>query len=220
MNILLFATVDLVAITVLTTLLYLPRHRRRDLVVSYFGINIGVFAVAAALSGSAVGIGMGMGLFGVLSIIRLRSTELEQHEIAYYFSALAIGLIAGMAPNPLWLPISLISLILLVMLVADNSRVLSRYRHQEVILDRALRTDGELDAYLAEVLGGAKIHQRTVQQLDLVNDKTVVKVRFSASEGLPEPGPRPVMQEPLRSQFPPNGALTEENREVIAQESR
>lgn len=220
MNILLFAAVDLAAITVLTACLYLPRHRRRDLVVSYFGINIGVFAVAAALSGSTVGIGMGLGLFGVLSIIRLRSTELEQHEIAYYFSALAIGLIAGMAPSPFWLPIALIALILLVMLVADNSRVLPRYRHQEVVLDRALSTDEELDAYLSEVLGGAKIHQCTVQQLDLVNDKTIVKVRFSAGERCPKSGLRPAPQESLRSPVPKDGILTKENHEVIPQESR
>lgn len=220
MNILLFAAVDLAAITVLTACLYLPRHRRRDLVVSYFGINIGVFAVAAALSGSTVGIGMGLGLFGVLSIIRLRSTELEQHEIAYYFSALAIGLIAGMAPSPFWLPIALIALILLVMLVADNSRVLRRYRHQGVVLDRALSTDEELDVYLSEVLGGAKIHQCTVQQLDLVNDKTIVKVRFSAGERCPESGPRPAPQESLRSPVPKDGILTKENHEVIPQESR
>lgn len=220
MNILLFAAVDLAAITVLTACLYLPRHRRRDLVVSYFGINIGVFAVAAALSGSTVGIGMGLGLFGVLSIIRLRSTELEQHEIAYYFSALAIGLIAGMAPSPFWLPIALIALILLVMLVADNSRVLPRYRHQEVVLDRALSTDEELDAYLSEVLAGAKIHQCTVQQLDLVNDKTIVKVRFSAGERCRESGPRPAPQESLRSPVPKDGILTKENHEVIPQEAR
>ncbi|GAA1410301.1 DUF4956 domain-containing protein [Glutamicibacter uratoxydans] len=181
MNILLFAVVDLVAISILTACLYLPRHRRRDLFVSYFGINIGVFAVAAALSSSTVGIGLGMGLFGVLSIIRLRSNELEQHEIAYYFSALAIGLISGMTPSPLWVAMALIALILVVMLVVDNSKVLRRYRHQEVVLDRTFATEEQLESYLSQVLGGARIHQYTVQLLDLVNDKTVLRVRFSAA---------------------------------------
>ena len=45
---------------------------------------------------SAATVGLGLGLFGVLSIIRLRSDELGQHEIAYYFAALAIGLIGGL----------------------------------------------------------------------------------------------------------------------------
>ena len=91
---------DLAAISILTFALYLRRHRRRDLVVSYLGMNVGVMAVAAALSGSAAGVGLGLGLFGVLSIIRLRSTELAQHEVAYYFSALALGLIAGLGIDP------------------------------------------------------------------------------------------------------------------------
>lgn len=42
---------------------------------------------------SSVNARLGLGLFGVLSIIRLRSEELAQHEIAYYFAALALGLI-------------------------------------------------------------------------------------------------------------------------------
>ena len=112
MNLLILIAADLAAISLLTFGLYLRRHRRRDLVVSYVGMNVGVLAVAAMLSGSAAGAGLGLGLFGVLSIIRLRSTELAQHEVAYYFSALAIGLIAGMGSDPLWLPLGLIALIL------------------------------------------------------------------------------------------------------------
>ncbi|RZU63512.1 DUF4956 domain-containing protein [Zhihengliuella halotolerans] len=184
MNLLIMGAVDLAAIVFLTFGLYLRRHRRRDLAVSYLGINIGVFGVAATLSGSSIGIGVGMGLFGVLSIIRLRSNELEQHEIAYYFSALAVGLIAGLVPTPLWLGITLIALILTVIAVADHSRILPRYRHQEVVLDRAIADEAELTRSLEAVLGG-RVHSAIVQQLDLVNDKTLVKVRFSAGGDAP-----------------------------------
>jgi len=41
---------DLVAITILTLGLYFPRHRRKDMLVAYIGVNIGVLAVAVALS--------------------------------------------------------------------------------------------------------------------------------------------------------------------------
>ena len=178
MNQLLFITADLAAISILTFALYLRRHRRRDLVVSYLGMNVGVLAVATALSGSAAGLGLGLGLFGVLSIIRLRSTELAQHEVAYYFSALALGLIAGLGIEPLWLTGSLMGLILLVMFIGDHQRVLPAYRHQTVILDRAISEDGELRARLEEVLHG-KVHSATISELDLVNDKTIVDVRFA-----------------------------------------
>ncbi|MHA7217772.1 DUF4956 domain-containing protein [Arthrobacter sp. MDT1-48-3] len=180
MNILILIAADLLAITLLTVGLYLRRHRRRDLVVSYLGMNVGVLAVATALSGSAAGVGLGLGLFGVLSIIRLRSTELAQHEVAYYFSALALGLIAGLGAEPLWLPLALMGLILAVMVIGDHARVLPAYRHQVVVLDQAISDETMLRVRLAEVLN-ARIHSATVSELDLVNDRTTVEVRYEAS---------------------------------------
>src|SRR5699024_4106409 len=92
-EVLILIVADLVAAIILTFGLYWRRHYRRDLVVAFFGINVGVLAVSAALADSQVGAGVGLGLFGVLSIIRLRSDELAQHEIAYYFAMLALGLL-------------------------------------------------------------------------------------------------------------------------------
>lgn len=178
MNHFILMAADVAAICLLTFALYVRRHRRRDLAVSYLGMNIGVLAVATALSGSTAGVGLGLGLFGVLSIIRLRSTELAQHEVAYYFSALALGLIAGIGVEPMWLTLSLMGLVLGVMYLGDHKRVLPSYRHQTVVLDRAIACEDELAARLEEVLG-AKVHTVTVQELDLVNDKTIVNVRYA-----------------------------------------
>src|SRR6185436_14102711 len=107
--------IDLVAVCVLVFGLYFPRHRRRDLVVAYLGVNVGVLAVAGSLSGGTVGAGLGLGLFGVLSIIRLRSTELDQPA-----------------------------------LIAQLERIL-----------------------------GARVHSAAVERVDLVNETTVVDVRYS-----------------------------------------
>lgn len=199
MNILILIAADLLAITLLTVGLYLRRHRRRDLVVSYLGMNVGVLAVATALSGSAAGVGLGLGLFGVLSIIRLRSTELAQHEVAYYFSALALGLIAGLGAEPLWLPLALMGLILVVMFIGDHSGVLPAYRHQIVVLDQAISDETTLHARLADVLG-ARIHSATVSELDLVNDKTIVEVRYEAAAAGPRAVPAPAA--PLTATLP------------------
>ena len=73
---------DLAALALFVGALYLPRHGRRDLTAAYIGVNIGVLAVTLLLSTASVGAGLGLGLFGVLSIIRLRSTEISQGEIA------------------------------------------------------------------------------------------------------------------------------------------
>ncbi|MFD6090550.1 DUF4956 domain-containing protein [Oerskovia sp. NPDC060338] len=174
--------VDLVAVLVLTFGLYFPRHRRRDLVVAYLGVNVGVLAVAATLARSTVGAGLGLGLFGVLSIIRLRSTELSQHEVAYYFAALALGLLGGLGASAGWLGVAGSALILVVMAAADHPRLLRRHRSQVIMLDRAFPDEAGLVAYLEQLLG-AHVHSASVQRLDLVNDTTLVDVRYEVAPG-------------------------------------
>ena len=61
------------------------------MIVAYLAINSGVLAIAAVLSSVDASVGLGVGLFGVLSIIRLRSDELTQREVSYYFASLALG---------------------------------------------------------------------------------------------------------------------------------
>jgi hypothetical protein len=171
---------EVVAVTVLVLGLYFPRHRRRDLMVAYFAVNIGVLAVADALraSSTATGLGLGFALFGVLSIIRLRSTELDQHEVAYFFSALALGLLGALDTTSIWRNIALMGLILVVMAIVDNRRVLGRYQQQIVVLDAAVTDQDELVGRLEELLG-ARVHSARPVRTDLINDSTVVDVRYA-----------------------------------------
>ncbi|WP_029251837.1 DUF4956 domain-containing protein [Paraoerskovia marina] len=177
-------TADIVAIAILTFGLYFPRHRRRDLVTAYVGLNVGVLAVAGALASSTVGAGLGLGLFGVLSIIRLRSSEIAQHEVAYYFAALALGLLGGLGASGtgLVLSVSLMALIVVAMAFADSPALLGRYRNEYVVIDRAIPDETGQTAYLENLLGG-RVRSITVQRLDLVNDTTTVNVRYEVGAG-------------------------------------
>lgn len=151
-NLILIA-IDLVAALTLSFGIYYPRHRRRDLAVAFVGVNVGVLAVTSVLASAEIAAGLGLGLFGVLSIIRLRSSEISQREVAYYFSALAMGLIGGLATTSLLLPTLLLALILVVMWFVDHPALLPRSRHQVVRLDRALSDEIELRAELSRRLG-------------------------------------------------------------------
>ncbi|MFS0733555.1 DUF4956 domain-containing protein [Microbacterium sp. 1P10UB] len=174
---LLLITADFVAAGILSFALYYRRHRRRDLVVAFLGVNIGVLAVTTVLGSSEVAVGLGLGLFGVLSIIRLRSSEVSQREVAYYFSALALGLVSGLPTAQPWIPLSLMALVLAVMWAADHPALLSRSRHQSVHVDRAIADEDDLRAELERRLG-ATVTSLTVQHLDLVDDTTLVDVRY------------------------------------------
>ena len=168
---------DLVAIAIMVFGLYFPRHRRKDMVVAYLGVNIGVLAVADALSSTGAGAGLGLGLFGVLSIIRLRSSELDQPEIAYYFVALALGLLGGLAVSPDWLTPALMAALLVGLYLGDHPRLFAGYRTQTMNLDTAFTDEAHLVSYLEGLLG-AHVHRVKVRKVDLINASTLVEVRY------------------------------------------
>lgn len=182
---------DLVGITVLVFGLFLPRHRRPELVVAFLTTNVGVLAVSAALANSAIGAGLGLGLFGILSIIRLRSEELAQHEVAYYFAALALGLLGGLDTGASAIDLALMAAVLAAVAIGDHPRVSPRTRSQQLLLDRAHTDEAALRHHLETLLGGSVLSVEVVRT-DLVNDTTLVDVRHR-----PAAGATPATAEPL-----------------------
>jgi Domain of unknown function (DUF4956) len=172
--------IDLVAIATVSYGVYFRRYYRRDLLLAYLALNVGIFAVTALLVDSTAGAGLGLGLFGILSIIRLRSDSITQEEIAYYFVALALGLIAGLSPSPQWLVPALSGTLVIVMYVADHPRLTERSQRQTILLDRAYADRNQLKAALERLLGG-EVKHLVVLQLDFVADTTMVDVRFKAA---------------------------------------
>lgn len=171
---------DIAAIALLSLGIYYSRHRRRDLVVAFFAVNIGVLAVTVVLATATVAVGLGLGLFGVLSIIRLRSSEISQREVSYYFASLALGLISGLTSEITPLPILLMALIIATMFVVDHPQLMSRSRNLTLRVDRAIADETALRTNLESLLGGT-VKQFTVQELDIVNDTTLVDVRYQVT---------------------------------------
>jgi len=189
MNPLAVIAIDLLAIAVLAFGVYYPRHRRRDLAVAFVGVNVGVLAVSMVLADTTVGAGLGLGLFGVLSIIRLRSREIEQSEMAYYLAALALGLIAGLSTAVTWLTAGLMLLVVGVLAIVDSPAVLRRSREQTLVLDRAY-ADEDAARRAVETILDAPVHRLTVRNLDLVSDTTTVDVRYTARRSGSAPAAR------------------------------
>lgn len=171
MNLPLYA-IDLAALLILTCGLYMPRHGRKQLAVALIAVNVGVLAVSAILAEANLGAGLGLGLFGVLSIIRLRSTEISHVDIAYYFSSLALGLIAGLAQT-VEVAAVLVVLILAALALADSPLFFSHWHTLPLVLDRAFSDEASARAYCAEKLGLA-VANLEITRVDLVQDLTWV----------------------------------------------
>lgn len=168
-----------VAIGTLVFGLYFRRHHRRDLALSYLALNFGVLAVTALLAHSEAGLGLGLGLFGILSIIRLRSDAITQAEIAYYFVALALGLVNGLHPGAVWIAPAASAVLVAVMWAGDSSLFARTTKRTTITLDRAYPREADLHAALAHLLN-AQILQTVVERIDTVRDTTIVDVRYRA----------------------------------------
>ncbi|WP_082092377.1 DUF4956 domain-containing protein [Demequina pelophila] len=178
MSIAAFIAADLIAIATLVFLLYYPRHRRRDMIVAFLSINVGVMGVTYAMTNADISLGFGLGIFAVLSIIRLRSTEMDHAEIAYYFTAIALGLLGGFPAITPIISFTLMAVLLGVIAVGDHPRLFNRTRHQQIVLEHAYTDEDQMRAELAAILH-ARIDRVNVRKTDLVNDSTVVDVRYT-----------------------------------------
>jgi hypothetical protein len=177
--------VDVTAIALLVGAVYDRRHHRRDLAVAYVGLNLAlllVITVLFSLPSTDVGIGVGLGLFAVLSIIRLRSEETTYVEVAYFFSALALAVINGVAGVPLGFAIMLSAILVVGMAVIDSPLLAGRVQRQTVLLDGVFVAGDGLRAHLEERLG-AQVLAVAVSETDCLRETTRVTVRY-----VPRPG--------------------------------
>lgn len=167
---------DLATISVLALALFQRRHSRHDLLAVFVSFNVGLFAVLTFLSSSQISAGVGFGVFGVLSIIRLRSETYANVEIAYFFMSLATALVNALPGRPLALSVGLDVAILLTLYFVDSPSVREATVTSLVVLDRVHVGDEplhrDLSARLATEVLGTK-----VIEVDYVRETMRVEVQ-------------------------------------------
>ncbi len=168
--------VDVVAMGVLTLALFLPRHRRRDLVTVFWLFNVALFAVLLVIGGGGVSVGAGLGLFGVLSIVRLRSEQYRNVEIGYFFVALALALVTGLASG-VARPVLIVVLVLVVTAVVDWPRLFAGSTSVAVLLDTVHDGPEALRADVERRFGGG-VEDVAVLEVDYVRMTTRLTVRL------------------------------------------
>ena len=183
---------DLVTIGAISTM-FLHRHRRSDLFAVYVAFNVGLFAVLTFLSNDSLSAGVGFGVFGVLSIIRLRSEAYANIEIAYFFLALATALVNALPGRPLLLSVALDVALFLTLYFVDSPALAAAATSTLVVLDRVHPTTDALQADLAARMG-VEVLDSKVLEVDYVRETTRLEVRHRPLDG---PSPLPVAQ-PVR----------------------
>lgn len=157
-------------------LLYFRRYQRHDLAFVYVAFNLGVFSAVWVISEGRITAAVGFGLFGILSIIRLRSETFDSVEIGYFFLALVLALVNALGHEP-WVAALFDVVLLTTVLFGDLGRQHHRVRTQTVTLDRVFTDEVALASYLEQQLG-ADIVSVTPLESDYVRDISVVTVRY------------------------------------------
>jgi Domain of unknown function (DUF4956) len=190
-DVLLRLAIDVSAAGALVYGVFLPRHRRMDLVVVYALFNVGVFLALVVIAGGEVSMGVGFGLFAVLSIIRLRSEPFSNRELAYFFVALVIALVCAIdLGSPVYAAV-LATMALAAAWAIDHPRLSRPTRRTEVTLEMAFSDPEALRRHLEERLN-ARVTDVSVLELDFVRETTRAEVRYVA-----EPHTRPITEETL-----------------------
>ena len=169
--------IDLTAVVVLVWWIFRRRHRDLDAPLVLISLNLGLFAALACIASGEFSAGIGFGLFGMLSLVRLRSEAFSSSEMAYTFVALVIALINGLPGRDTWLPVLLTVMLVTVVAVVDHPRLRPRTRKIDMVLDRAY---GSPDLARTEVAVRLKAEILDVQirEVDYVREVTRVGVRY------------------------------------------
>lgn len=168
---------DFVAISILLLGLYFRNYRRPDLVAVFLACNVGLFSVLTTLSFSPISSAVGFALFGVLSIIRLRSFEFLPTQIAYFFISLAIALICATDLAGLLLPFILVVFMIIAMALVDSKKFRSSTENSVIVVDTAIPDPAELEGHLSKLLNADIIHMK-ITGVNLLQETTTVDVTF------------------------------------------
>ncbi len=174
--------IDVLALFALVGWLYRRRAAAPEMTMVFVTLNIGLLAALTAITAGHFPAGVGFGLFGLLSLVRLRSAAFSIKDVAYTFSALVLALINGLPERHLELVVVLNVLVLAAVWLVDDSRTRVPTRVLRLTLDRALTGPEEVRAEVTRRLGRDPIAV-AVEQVDFVRETTVVAVRHEVEEG-------------------------------------
>jgi len=190
--------IDVAAIFVFAIAIYFRRHTRKDLAALFAFFNIGLFVVVTVISQAEAATAIGFGLFAILSIIRLRSEPFNNRELGYFFGALVLGLLNGIAPGPMTVTLALNGVILASMYLLDHPGVMQVAQRRNITFDAIYTDPVSLLAALEHRLG-ATVVECNVTAIDFVRDTMELEVQYT--ERPPRSGGAwlpPSLSEPVR----------------------
>src|SRR5690242_3996259 len=176
------AAVDICALLALV-MLYGRRHEGRELMVVYVSFNVGLFAALVAITSGHFPAGVGFGLFGVLSIIRLRSQPFTTTQIGYFFLVLVLALVNGLKGRDVALCALLSAVLFATIYLADHPSMHPTVHTVRLVLDGVYASESDLSGAVSRRVEGSIVDVRLLE-VDELREVTRVVVRYRRVDGV------------------------------------
>jgi hypothetical protein len=184
---------DVIVLLILVGWLYRRRPSAPAMPLVLAALNIGLFAAMSTISAGKFPAGVGFGLFGILSLVRLRSAAFTLRDVAYTFVTLVIALCTGLPQRQTWLVVALDVVVLVAVLLVDDPRSYEPpTRTVKLTLDRIYPDPSVIAQEVAFRFGQAPLSV-VVDEVDYVRETTRVSARYLAGPDGPaiDPGSEP-----------------------------
>ncbi|MFI5820189.1 DUF4956 domain-containing protein [Streptomyces rishiriensis] len=171
---------DVIALLILVGWLYRRRPSVPAMPLVLAALNIGLFAAMSTISAGKFPAGVGFGLFGILSLVRLRSAAFTLRDVAYTFVTLVIALCTGLPHRQTWLVVALDVVVLVAVLVVDDPTSYEPpTRAVRLTLDRIYPDPSVIAGDVAFRFGQVPLSV-VVDEVDYVRETTRVSARYPA----------------------------------------
>lgn len=172
-------TLNLIAVGILSWLIYLKHHKRSDLILTFFAFNTIVFLISYLLNRVDLSTGAAFGLFAIFSMLRYRTEGISARDMTYLFLSIAIGLIMAVSTGTFSEHVVLAGFILLLTSVlergffATQTSVISIVYEKPELIHPSKRKE-LLDDLHART--GLTIRHIEIGDIDYLKDAVVIKV--------------------------------------------
>lgn len=167
--------INILVITLLTMVIYYPRHRNKDFVFTFYLFNTVNFLICFLLSSTKLKIGFAFGLFAIFSILRYRTVTVPIREMGYFFICVTLGIINSLAQYEDNLSLLLLSNGLVVGMIWVLDRQLSldhenwkEINYERIDLIKPERREEMLDDIRKRT--GLPVHRIELIKIDFLRD--------------------------------------------------
>lgn len=173
--------IDLVAVFILVKFIYLKKHKRTDLFLTFFSFNVIVFFISYLLNLVDMSTGAGFGLFAIFSILRYRTEGISANDMTYLFLCIALGLIMAVSTGTLSEHLILAASILIITFILESGLLIRRRAVMKIIFERPDMITPERRTELLQELErrtGLKIHHIEVGDIDYLKDAVTLHIHY------------------------------------------